>query len=350
MIGTPILLILILGTVLANVINGTAVIGEIHVLYKNPDPESKVAAHWETFVRQAAASGIHFEQAGADSDGIREVKNNQYVGYVEISDSGVTYYGNTRSRVESGIAQSLITAFADRYKLAQALVGENPGLAGASLADGDRAEYVQVASLVADRQPSAMDYYAIAMVTLIILFGALGGAELIESERKRKTAIRLMASPVSKAEIFTGKITGALLLNMISTVIVVVLCKYMFGVYWGDNLGLVFLVLFTEIVFAISLGIGLSYLLKGKAAGAVVMMIIQLGAFIGGSYFPVVETTGFIRTLTRLSPLEWSNTALLQLIFSDRLSGVLNAMLLNIGFSILLLFIAVFLLRRREGL
>lgn len=350
LLGTPIILILILGTVLSNVFNGSIAVGDIRVLYKNMDPESEISGYWEAFVEKADPSVIRLEQAGESMDGIREVENNQYVGYVEISETGMKYYGNSQSSVESGIAQSLLAVFADRYNLAAAIAEANSGQAGEGVPIYDGANYVQVFSLDGDRQPSAMDYYAIAMLTLIIMFGALGGADLIEGERRRKTAVRLTAAPVSKAEIFAGKVVGMVLLNMLSTVVVVFLCKYMFGVYWGDRLWLVLLVLFTQTVFAVSLGFGLSYLLKGKAASAVVMIIIQVGAFIGGSYFPVTDTTGWLRTITKLSPLEWSNSGLLQVVFSQGWSEAGSAMLLNIGFSVVLLGAAAIIMRRREGL
>ena len=65
---------------------------------------------------------------------------------------------------------------------------------------------------------------------------------------------------------------------------------------------MVLMVLFTEILFALSLGLGISYVLKGNATGAVIMVIIQLVAFFGGGYMPVASTTGFMREAQRILP------------------------------------------------
>ena len=54
--------------------------------------------------------------------------------------------------------------------------------------------------------------------------------------------------------------------------------------------------------------------------------------------------------ITKFSPLEWTNTALLQIIYGQGGSEVGNAMLLNIGFSVLLLGTAAIIMRKREGL
>jgi len=347
LIVTPILTILILGSVLTNTFNGSKTVGDIRVLYKIKSSESELAKSWDAFADQAGKNGMVLEPANENTDGKLEVANNRYVGYVEISDSGLNYYGNSSSPVESGIAQGMITAFANRYKLAAAAGNSDQAV----LLSGNRSpDFVRETSLDTARQPRALDYYAIAMVTLIIMYSALPAAELISSERKRNTTVRLLASPITKAEIFAGKVVGNLLLNVICTIIVVLICKYMFNVYWGEHLGLVFLVLITEIVFALSIGLGFSYTIKGKAAGSVIMMIIQVGAFLGGSYFPVTEMTGVMGTIAQFSPLEWSNTAILQIIYGDGWYAAVKAMLLNLGLSVFLLSAAAIIMRRREGL
>lgn len=349
-IATPVLITLILGTVLTNAFNGSVAVGEIRVLYTNNSADGDLTKSWNRFIGQAAQSGIHFEQAGGNTDGRLEVTNNRYVGYAEITDGGMSFYGSSLSRVESDIARSMLEAFADRYRLAAELAKESPEQASVVMSGGERADYVRETALNAARQPSAMDYYAVAMTTLIILYGAMTAAQLIDGERKRNTANRLLASPVTKVEIFAGKVAGFFLFNAIGIVIVVLLFKYMFQVYWGEHLGWVFLVLFTEIVFALSLGLGFSYFFKGNAGGSIVMIIIQIGAFIGGSYFPLASLTGTLKTLTNFSPLKWSNDALLQLIYADSGAAAVNAMLLNLGFSVLLLGASLFILRKREGL
>lgn len=50
-----------------------------------------------------------------------------------------------------------------------------------------------------------MDYYAIVMTTMVALYGAMGASNLIRGERIRKTGDRLIAAPITKAEILSGK-------------------------------------------------------------------------------------------------------------------------------------------------
>lgn len=347
---SPLLTMLILGTALTNAFNGSLTVGEINVLYKNNSSSIEFSKHWDDFTGQMRQAGIHLEIADEKTDGKLEVKNNSYTGYVEISNSGLKYFGSTQSVIESDIAQSVLTAFTDRYRLAAEVAGTDTEQADEIMAGTGGQSYVVEESLNTTRKPGAMDYFAIAITTMIILYSALTAADLIDGERKRNTAARLLASPVTKLEIFIGKIAGLVVLNAILTIVVVLISKYMFNAYWGENLGLVFLVLFTEILFAVSLGLGFSYMLKGKASGTIVMIIIQLAAFLGGSYFPVDEATGVMATLSSFSPLQWSNAALLEMIYADSFTATVNAMLLNIGVAVVFLGIAVTMMRRREGL
>ncbi|MGO4699458.1 ABC transporter permease [Paenibacillus sp. 2TAB26] len=350
LVVSPLLTMLILGTALTNSFNGSLTVDEIKVLYKNNSSSSDFSTYWDDFTGQMRQAGIKLEKADEKTDGKIEVKNNRYAGYVEITDNGLKYYSSSQSLIESGIAKSVLTAFADRYRLAAEVAGTDSEQAAAIMSGSGSESYVMEESLNSTRKPGAMDYFAVAITTMIILYSALTAAQLIDSERKRNTAVRLLASPVTKIEIFVGKLAGLVVLNVILTIVVVLISKYMFNAYWGENLGLVFITLFTEIIFAVSLGLGFSYIIKGNASGTVVMIIIQLAAFFGGSYFPVEKATGFMAALSSLSPLQWSNAALLEMIYADNMTATVNAVMLNIGFAIVLLGIALTMIRRKEGL
>jgi len=347
---TPLAITLLLGTMLTGAFKGGTAIGDIRVLYQAHGESSELTAYWEAYAEQLAAAGIVMERADGHTDGIGAVANNDYVGYAELAHDGIRYYGSSRSTVESDIAESVIAAFADRYKLAATLAGGDPAQAAAVMADSVSPETVEDHSLAADRKPSAMDYYAIAMTTLIVMFGAMTAAGLIHDERTRHTAVRLMAAPITKGQIFAGKVIGSLLRDAISVLIVILACKYMFNVYWGDNLVLVYLVIISQIVFAISLGMGASYLIPGKAASSIMMIFIQIAAFFGGSYFPLEDVTGVLRKIADLSPIEWTNTAILQIIYAGNGAAGLQVIALNIGISIAMLVTAVLIMRKREGL
>ncbi|MED1421552.1 ABC transporter permease [Bacillus smithii] len=349
MIAFPLVLMLVLGSALSNTFKSTVSVKNVDVLYKN-STNSSVNHYFDQFIKEASKSGIHFKKATSKIDGKKEVKNNQYDGYVEISQYGIHLYLNNRNSIEGSILQGMFTSFVDQYNIASEVIKVAPDQLG-TVYTNHKDNYIKENSLLPHKQPGSMDYYAIAMTTMIALYTARSANTLIQSERVRKTANRLIASPVRKSEIFIGKILGSIVINAVCIALVIAFSKIFLKANWGNHLGLVFVVLLTEILFAISIGIGVSYLTKSNSAAQVFLMLfVQLASFFGGAYFKIENPDGILKFITELSPLTWVNTAITKIIYANDLSAAIPAMGLNIGISILFLFVSIISLQRREGL
>ncbi len=133
------------------------------------------------------------------------------------------------------------------------------------------------------------------------------------------------------------------------------LCAYCLSCYlvnlffqanWGDHLGIIFIILLTQVFLAISFGLGIGYITKtAEASRAIIMVVVQLASIFGGAYFVVEENF-----VTNLSPLTWANTAVMKIIYANDVGAALPVIGLNLGISALFLLIAIIALRRREGL
>lgn len=350
MLAFPIVLIMILGTALTNAFDQQAAVGEVHVLYKDKS-DGAFSQGFKTFAKEAKTSGVHFKKVLSDMDEKQEIKQGNYDVYLEIENSGIKLYQMDKNSMKNSIIQGMLTAFANRYNAAAEIIKAAPEQAGAVLGDTPGDNYIKETSLSSDRQPNSMDYYAVTMTTLIALYSALSASYLIRGERLGKTADRLIAAPVHKGEIFAGKLIGNLVTNGLCIFAVVAFSKYVFKADWGDHLGLVAAVLFSIVLFAVCLGLGVSYLTRtGEAAVAIINVVIPLVAFFGGAYFPVDDAEGVLALIKDMSPLAWTNEAIMNIIFANDLAAGLPAILLNIGLSLLFLLIAVVSLQRREGL
>jgi len=342
MLATPVLLMLIMGSLLSSAFNGSVAVGDIRVIYSDHSKDGSIGADWELWLRQSGTENMVFEKfEGSDAEAMEGVRDGSYSGYAALNPSGVHYYGNSRSSIENSMVSGILSAFADRYKL---------GLAGAEPENMAPGSYVKETRLKGSHMPGAMDYFAVAVTTMIVLYSAATAGNLIDSERTRNTAIRLLASPISKGEIFVGKIVGTMVLNAGFIAIIMLISKYMYDANWGDNLPMVWLVLLSEIAFALSLGLGISYIVKGKASGIVIMTIIQLACFFGGSYYRIEDNGDFVSMLAPYSPLTWSNEALMDLIYGGETGAAITASALNLGVAAAMLLISAVMMRRREGL
>ena len=289
LLAFPIVLMLILGTALTNAFSSSVRLDDITLLYKM-EAGSGTAQYWDQFMKGAAGSGVHFAAVKAGEDARSEVENDTYTGYVDVTDSGLHYYGSARSTIESNVAEGMLKAFADKYNLASGVAKTDPSKVGTVLAAAEGGDYVQEQSLHADKSPGAIDYYAMSMTTMIVLYGALSANSLMRGEITRNTSIRLLASPVKKSEIFTGKVLGSIVLNMLCVALVVAFSRLVYHAYWGSHYGAVFLVLLTKTMLAVSLGLAISYFMKGDASRSLLMIVIQVSSFLGGAYFPVATT------------------------------------------------------------
>jgi ABC-2 type transport system permease protein len=350
MLAFPIVLMLILGTAFSNVFDSKVSVGDIHVLYKtSAGPE--LNSYFQAFAKQAGKSDVHFKEATDSIDGKKEVKENNYTAYVEITKEGITLYGNNRNNIEDSIIQGMLAAFADKYNVAAAVAGVDASKVSTAVSSGTEHNFIKERSLQAAKEPGSMDYYAMAMTTMIALYGAVYASTLIRGERVRNTALRLAAAPVKKGEIFLGKILGCLVMNVLCLLAVVGFSHFAFKANWGDHVGIVLLVLLTEVFLAVSFGLGISYITKtGEAARTVVMIVIQISSFFGGAYFKIENPTGIMNIITKLSPLSWMNNAITKIIYANDFTAAIPTISLNLGISLLFLGIALISLQRREGL
>ncbi|MCD9022414.1 ABC transporter permease [Cohnella silvisoli] len=351
MLAFPVILMLILGTALTNVFSSNTPVGNIELLYKNEAASPQLTQYWQGFAKAIEQEGVKITPLAAGTDGKLEISEDRYSAYAELSNEGITYYGSSKQTIESNILQGMLTTFADRYNMAAAALKSDPSKAEAIIRNASApGEYIRETALNPDKQPGSIDYYAMAMTTMIALYSALSGTFLFRGERIRNTALRLMAAPVSKGEIFAGKVIGCTLINLLCVLAVVLISKFAFQADWGNHFGMVFLILVTEVILAVSLGLGLSYILKGDTSRSVVMIFLQIASFVGGAYFPIMGTDSFLGFVTNLSPLRWANKALAQIIYNDNVAGALPAIGLNVGIAAAFLLIAIISMRRQEAL
>lgn len=350
LLAFPVVLMLILGTALSNAFNDTPDVDELHILYKDTAGGS-VSDAFQAFTEKVADSRVHFKKASSDTDGKTAVKEGKYDGFVQVSDNGIKVYENDSSTLAGGIIEGTLHAFTDKYNVMTSVYKTAPEAAGAATA-GSSGGYIQETSLKAASKPGAMDYYAITMSAIVAFFGSISATSLIRYERTLGTGNRLIAAPITKAEIFTGKILGSIVVSGICTLIVVLFSKFAFKADWGSHFWWISLVLLTEIIFATSLGVIVGYVTKTNASTqAVIMVIVQLSAFFGGSYFQVSpEDGGLVSWAVNLSPLHWQNTALIHLVYTSDTAAAIHTILLNLSFAAIFLLGAIVTLRRREGL
>lgn len=351
MLAFPVVLMIVLGLALSNAFSSNVSIGELKVLVNDTSGGGELTQAFTAFTKEMGKIGVEFDSIKPGMDGRKEVEQSGYVDYVELTKTGVSLYGSSRNTIESNIVQGMLTSFTGKYNAAVAVAQIEPAKTEMVFASGNSHEYIKETSINADRLPGALDYYALAMAVMVAMWSAMSATRLIQSEVTRGTAFRLITAPVSKGEIFTGKVLGSIVFNMLCILVIILFSKYVFQAYWGTHLGIVLLVLLSLVIMAISFGLAGGYLLKSSANG-IMVLIVQVASFFGGAYFPIGDDTGvgFMSTMIQLSPIRVANHALTQVIYGDNLSAAWPVIGLNMILSVFFLGISIIMMKRREGL
>lgn len=345
MILFPIVLMFVLGTALSGVFDNSSQFKDINVLYTQEGDPSLNSA-FNTFLAKGQEIGIHFTQAEGVQQGIEGVQNGKYAGFIRVSESGVQLYKNDRDAFKANLVETILGSFLQRYNAVATIAKVNPALVSQMVNQEGPAsnQFVQLSSLGDRKQPSAMDYYAITMLTLITLYSAMTGAAAIKGERTLKTLNRLLCSPIRKDEILIGKILGALAITLLQALVVLAFSKIFLKTYWGDHMGTVLMLVMSEIIMAVSLGMGIAFVTKNDKE--IINLLIPLIGFFGGGYIPIEALGGTVQKLSGFSPLRWINQSLFSVVFSNDLSTVTTAILINLAVAAVFLVLSTWLFRK----
>ena len=163
----------------------------------------------------------------------------------------------------------------------------------------------------------------LVMFTLFILLSS--GASMLTVERKQGLLRRLASAPLTRAEIVAGKWGGRMVLALVQIGFAIAVGTFFFNMDWGPDLPMVLLVLTAWAAFCASAGLLLGNLAnsEAQAAGLGALLANALAA-LGGCWWPIEITPGWMQFIQKLLPTGWSMDALHRLISFE--SGALAAL------------------------
>ncbi|MDE0078852.1 MAG: ABC transporter permease [Caldilineaceae bacterium] len=153
------------------------------------------------------------------------------------------------------------------------------------------------------------------MGSLYVMFTVLGGMAVLLRERRQWTLQRLMALPLSRAQILGAKIGAYFTLGMIQFFIVFAVGAA-FGMDFGSNPPALLAVMAAFVLCITALTFALAPWIKseGQARGLVLLLSLSL-APLGGAWWPLEIVPQFMQTIGHLSPVAWAMDAFHDLIW-----------------------------------
>lgn len=348
MILFPIVLIVILGAAFSGVFEKNIDLSGMKAVY-TIQSNGQLAEGFLSFTESMNKElGVVFEEIDDVDEGIKTVKDNKYAGYIVLSgDPGeIHIYKNERYNLRANLMESMIATFAQRYDAYAAIARTNPEALPGIMANQEM-DFVNMESLDKKKQPGSLGYYAVTMLTLILLYASLTGFWGIKSEQNQKTGNRILTAPVGKAEMLVGKVLGGIAITLVQAAVVILFSRFVLNANWGDDIATIAVIVVSESIMSIGIGTGIAFLIRHEgAASGILNTVIPIIVFFGGGYVPLSQMGQGIEKLSVISPVKWTNEAIFRVIYDMDYSLVLIAVLINLSVAALFIMASAVLSRK----
>jgi ABC-type multidrug transport system permease subunit len=176
---------------------------------------------------------------------------------------------------------------------------------------------------------------SLGFTLMFVMFIVFGGAQGILEERETGTLSRLLTTPITKAQLLTGKIAGLYMTGVLQAAILIVFGAFLFDVPWGQDPLPVILVVGSFILAATGLAIFLSAVTRtrGQMAAITNVLVISL-AMLGGCFWQIEITPPFMQQLAQLTPTGWAMQGLIDIVVRNQgISQVYVPSMVLLGFA-----------------
>jgi ABC-2 type transport system permease protein len=178
-------------------------------------------------------------------------------------------------------------------------------------------------------------YYAVSLSVFFLFFTVQFGVLSLIEEREGGTLDRILMAPIARSAVVTGKMMSSMFVGGLSMVMLVAATTLLGGAKWGDPVAVGVLIV-VGVMVATSVAVVVAAVARSAeqatSFGAAVALVLGL---LGGTFFPVSQTDGFLSTASFLSPHRWLLEAFRDVSFGAGVSD------LGLTLAVLLAFTAV---------
>ena len=344
MLLLPIVLILILGTALSGAFKTTN-LDSIPVCYLNND-RGEASQHFEEFLKSEEISKIlEIKRVTSFDEGKKLVGEKKTRAVIVINES---YSENIKSGRKANIevyssgfsefSSSIIKNIVESYNQGANTVGAMQML-GVTDLKYSRSESIAESPITTDgKRPKAIDYYAVTMLVMILMYGTQYGCHGIGEDYLENRGKRVKNTPIKPYEQFAGITLGNIFTVMCQSLILILFTKYVYGANWGGNIPGILLISFTLSTMSIALGIMFTVLIRDRMkASTMISLLVPIMTFLAGGYTPISAGNSVFAKIMYISPSYLAQTAFFNIIYGQPVTS--NIQLLSTAECIAILWI-----------
>jgi len=176
----------------------------------------------------------------------------------------------------------------------------------------------------------------LVMFTLLVLLTS--GGTMLVIERKQGLLRRLASTPITRAEVVSGKLGGRMVLAAIQVSAALMVGTFLFKMDWGPDFAMILVVLAAWAAFCAAAGLLLGSISssEGQVSGLGVLTANALAA-LGGCWWPIEITPGWMQMIQKLTPTGWTMDAMHKLIsFQSGAASVIPQLVLLVAATVVI--------------
>jgi len=191
---------------------------------------------------------------------------------------------------------------------------------------------------------------SVPSMTILFIFLTAGlTAASIRNEKKAGSFRRLLAAPMRKVELLLGKVLATLITTLVQLAVIFGISVFVFPMLGLEGLKLgnyplaVVLIALLVALCATGLGVFIAALARTEGqATALSGLLLWVMAFLGGTFFPLYLTKGFLSQIGVVAPHYWANRAFYGVLTRGQdLAGVATEIAVLAGFTVLFWLVGV---------
>lgn len=349
----PVLLIFILGTSLSTVVGSPDEIRmetvRVGVLYEK---EGDTSAWIEDFLASPeVGKWARIERPASRETAESRLRSGEYgfavvipAGFDQAVQQGLETkmeYILGSDEMQNTTAGLLFDGFAGHVNYLQAAASVQTGAAQVPPAQLPQQELIVKGQLGENKGYNATQYYAASMLGMFLLYSGQMVVSSLASERDGKTLQRLQSLPITRNEMFLGKMAGTGSATVLQAFFIIAASSWLMGVDWGDRPLVLALYCLLLIFICMSLSIMLTLLCKKEGiANSIISLSAVVMTFLGGGMLPLPES--MLHSVGVVSLNYWTMQGMLNMMLNMQLSvllpglGVLSAVAALSGAAALL--------------
>ena len=339
MLLLPIILILILGNALKGEYTPSD-IKKAQVYYCSED-DGEISKEFEDYVKSDEFKDlIDVKKVNSKEEGLKLIKTDERSSFIYLDskftdnikngkDGDINVYNET-DNIQAKIVKNIVEGFCD--------VGN---AVYASYLIGGEGEYSYEGNSVIDspididgKVPRAIDYYAVTMLVMILMYGANYGSNSILSAYVENEGIRLQTTPTRRIQILIGNIAASVLVVFIEGLLLMMFAKFVYKANYGHNIFIIIVIIFSLAVFSNFMGMMIATLIKNEErASSIIDIIVVACTFISGGYMRFIINNPIYEKIIRFIPNGMAQNAMFNVIYNSN-QAVVNTNILAIWVGI----------------